>query len=89
MNCGYLQVGHEKLARDNYRSSSIQGIMKRIKSKGIKIIIYEPIIGEDTFFEHEVINDLDRFINSSDIIVANRITDDLSEFSHKVFGKIC
>lgn len=76
-----------KTGSDNYRSSSIQGIMKRIKSKGIKIIIYEPIIGEDTFFEHEVINDLDRFINSSDIIVANRITDDLSEFSHKVFSR--
>ena len=76
-----------KAGSDNFRTSSIQGVMKRIKAKGIKVQVYEPVLEETSFFGSDVITDLNVFRQTSDIIVANRITDEISVCIEKVFSR--
>jgi UDPglucose 6-dehydrogenase len=72
---------------DNFRSSAIQGVMKRIKAKGIKVVVHEPSFGEDVFFGSKILNDVNEFILKSELIVANRMSDDLSHVQHKIFTR--
>ena len=76
-----------KAGSDNFRASAMQGVMKRIKAKGIKVVVYEPVLEEGAFFGSAVINDLDAFKHLCDVVLANRMTDELRDIEEKVYTR--
>lgn len=76
-----------KMDSDNFRQSAIQGVMKRIKAKGIEVVVFEPALHEDEFYHSRVIKDFDEFKRISDVIVANRLSDEINDVTHKVYTR--
>ena len=76
-----------KMDSDNFRQSAIQGVMKRIKAKGIEVVVFEPALSEDEFYNSRVIKDFDEFKKISDVIVANRLSDEIIDVVDKVYTR--